>query len=811
MARFLFLFTLIITAFNCLAQPGFGDAHKINNGWNFSLNSTDTIAEKPASSASWQTVDLPHDWSVQQKLDPKNASSMGYLPGGIGWYKKQVIIPAQNKKVYIYFEGVYNRSEVFVNGQSVGKRPNGYISFMYDITPFIKAGKPNEILVKADHHRDADSRWYTGSGIYRDVWLVYANPVHIAQWGVYAYPQVTDGAGTLNIETTLTNTDAKAQQLTVVQELVGPDKKIMGQSSTSVSVASNSSEKAATTIKIANPKLWDLNSPVLYELHTRVLQGGKQIDASLITTGFRKLHFDANKGFALNDKWMKVKGVCLHHDAGVLGAAMYKEVWRRRLINLKEVGVNAIRTSHNPQASALYELCDELGLLVMDEAFDEWEFPKRKWLEGWNAGTPGYQGTYDFFPEWGEKDLADMVRRDRNHISIFAWSIGNEVDYPNDPYSHPVLDGGAQTGFTQKIFGGYKKDAPDAMRLGVIAKKLAAVVKQYDRSRPVTAGLAGVAMSNETEYPSALDIAGYNYTENRYSSDHKKYPNRVIFGSENRHDLSAWKAVTDNEHIFGQFLWTGIDYLGESGRWPSRGFYSGLLDFGGFIKPRGYFRQSLWSEKPVAYLGTYPVKGSNNTQDVLSQSEGRREELSVDAWASWNYKEGQTLRVVCYTNTAKARLLLDNQPVGDIKNYDTKTGITYWDVPFKPGTLKVEGLNDAGNVVVTYAVATAGEATALKVINDSKKDDEIKQVAVQIVDAKGNPVYTTNTDITCTVSGGQLLGLEAGDNSDMGDYTDNVQKTFRGRLLAYVKKNQKSGPVKIAFAAPGLKSVTVTL
>lgn len=811
MVRFLFLFSLIVTTLNGFAQPGFGDAYKMNNAWQFTLNSTDTVAERPAQSASWQTVDLPHDWSVRQKLDPENASSMGYLPGGIGWYKKEVVIPASNKKVYIYFEGVYNRSEVFVNGQSVAKRPNGYISFMYDITPFIKAGKPNEILVKADHHRDADSRWYTGSGIYRDVWLVYANPVHIAQWGVYAYPQVTDGAGTLNIETTLTNTDVKAQQLTVVQELVGPDKKVVGQSSTSVSVAANSSEKTATTIKVANPKLWDLNNPVLYQLRTRILQGGKQIDASVTTTGFRKLQFDANKGFALNDKWMKVKGVCLHHDAGVLGAAMYKEVWRRRLLNLKEVGVNAIRTSHNPQASALYELCDELGLLLMDEAFDEWEFPKRKWLEGWNAGTPGYQGAYDFFPEWGEKDLADMVRRDRNHISIFAWSIGNEVDYPNDPYSHPVLDGGAQTGFTQKIFGGYKKDAPDAMRLGVIAKKLAAVVKQYDRSRPVTAGLAGVAMSNETEYPSALDIAGYNYTENRYTSDHKKYPNRVIFGSENRHDLSAWKAVTDNEHIFGQFLWTGIDYLGESGRWPSRGFYSGLLDFGGFIKPRGYFRQSLWSDKPVAYLGTYPVKGGDHTQDVLSQSEGRKEELSVDAWASWNYQEGQTIRVVCYTNTAKARLLLDNQPIGEVKNYDTKTGITYWDIPFKPGTLKVEGLDAAGNVAVTYTVATAGEATALKVINDSKKDDAVKQVAVQLVDAKGNPVYTANADITCTVTGGTLLGLEAGDNSDMGDYTDNVQKTFRGRLLAYVKKNQKSGPVKIVFTSPKLKSVTIAL
>ncbi|MFT4093627.1 MAG: glycoside hydrolase family 2 TIM barrel-domain containing protein, partial [Niabella sp.] len=522
---------------------------------------------------------------------------------------------------------------------------------------------------------------------------------------------------------------------------------------------------------------------------------------------------DPDKGFALNGKWMKVKGVCLHHDAGVLGAAVYKDVWRRRLLNLKEVGVNAIRTSHNPQAAALYELCDELGFLVMDEAYDEWEFPKRKWLEGWNYGTPGYQGTYDFFAEWGEKDLADMVRRDRNHISVFAWSIGNEVDYPNDPYSHPILNGDG--GFTQKAFGGYKKDAPDAMRLGVIAKKLAAVVRQYDRSRPVTAGLAGVAMSNETGYPGALDIAGYNYTESRYIGDHKKYPNRVIFGSENRHDISAWKAVTDNEHIFGQFLWTGIDYLGESGRWPSRGFYSGLLDFGGFIKPRGYFRQSLWSEKPMAYLGTYPVKGGHSSDDVLSQSENKEEEvLSVDAWASWNYKEGQLIRVVCYTNTAKARLLLNEAEVGALKNYDAKTGIIYWDVPYKPGVLKVEGLNAGNKVAATYTVQTHAPAAALAVVKDNsnKPHYEVQQVTIQLVDAKGVPVTNANVDITCSVAGnGKLLGLEAGDNKDMGDYTDAVQKTFRGRLIAYVKKTGKAGAVKVTFSASGLKGVTVVL
>ncbi len=517
---------------------------------------------------------------------------------------------------------------------------------------------------------------------------------------------------------------------------------------------------------------------------------------------------------------MKVKGVCIHHDAGVLGAAFYKDVWRQRLLTLKAIGVNAIRTSHNPQAPGFYALCDELGFLVIDEAFDEWEYPKRKWLEGWNVGKPGFEGPYDFFESWGDKDLGDMVRRDRNHLSVFAWSIGNEVDYPNDPYSHPVLNGSAESGFTQKIFGGYKKDAPDANRLGVIAKRLAAVVKGFDKSRPVTAGLAGVAMSNETDYPAALDIAGYNYTENRYLSDHQKYHQRVIYGSENRHDLSAWKSVTNNAFIFGQFLWTGIDYLGESGRWPSRGFYSGLVDFAGFIKPRGYFRQSFWSEKPMAYLGTYPTPGKNTsgqrqTDDVLTQSENREEKVpSMDAWSSWHYTEGQFVRVVCYTNAQRARLSLNGRQVDETKNYDEQTGIIYWDIPYHPGTLRVEGLSRNGTVISAYEIKTPGKPFAIRQIKSGtdKKQKEVGRIALQVVDQRGNPVDAAEIEITCTVSGkAALLGLEAGNNRDMGDYTDNIQRTFRGKLVAYIKPSEGAKGVRVSFASPGLRTLVVDL
>ena len=472
------------------AQVSFGESVLINNDWKFILKDEPKALQADYNDHHWQKVDLPYDWSVKQQLSPTLASCQGYLPAGIGWYRKNLIIPEekQGEKVFLYFEGIYNRSEVYINGQLLGKRPNGYISFMYDVTPYIQYGKENMIAVRADHSRSADSRWYTGSGIYRDVYVIYSSPVHIDQWGVYTYPKtVTAKQGVLSIEVNVKNENASTSKLTVKNELVSPDGKIVAQSSGKLDVTANAIGKYSNELKVNVPKLWSLNFPHLYTLNTTIIQDGKIIDKTSTKTGFRSFTFDPNKGFALNREWLKIKGVCLHHDAGVFGAAVPKEVWKRRLQNLKEIGVNAIRTSHNPQAPELYDLCDELGLLVLNEMYDEWEFPKRKWLEGWNVGTPGFEGNFDYFEEWGEKDLADFVRRDRNHISVFAWSIGNEVDYPNDPYSHPVLDGGEDTGFTQAIFGGYKKDAPDAMRLGTIAKKLVAVVKQYDKSRPTTA------------------------------------------------------------------------------------------------------------------------------------------------------------------------------------------------------------------------------------------------------------------------------------------------------------------------------------
>lgn len=793
----------LLMAATIQAKPQFGQAELFNINWRFYLSDVKEASIPGFDDSKWRQLDLPHDWSVEGTLSPDKASCTGYLPGGIGWYRKTFTVAdsEKGKKVFIYFEGVYNHSEVFINGVSVGKRPNGYISFMYDLTPYLKFGQKNVLSVRVDHSLERDSRWYSGSGIYRDVYLIYASPIHIDLWGVYfKAANIIGKKADVSVETTINNELNLGAVVQVFHEITDPlSGKIVASSSKKQKVEAGKKGTSTQNISISNPKLWSLKQPNLYTLKTIVKQNGKIIDQNEQQIGLRTLTFDPNKGFALNGEWTKVKGVCIHHDAGCLGSAVPREVWKRRLITLKEMGCNAIRMSHNPQAPEVYELCDEIGMLVMDEAFDEWEFPKRKWITGWNVGTPGFEGAASFFNEWSDKDLADMVLRDRNHASIIMWSIGNEVDYPNDPYSHPILD---QANINQPMHGGYLPNSPKAERLGGIAKRLAAIVRGIDTSRPVTAALAGVVMSNETDYPYVLDVTGYNYTEDRYAQDHAKYPKRVIYGSENGHSMESWKAVRDNEYIFGQFLWTGIDYLGESGEWPSRGFYSGFLDFGGFLKPRGHFRQALWDTKPVTYIGTYPVPSHKNY-------------LSTDAWPIWNYEADQMIRVVCYTNAQKSRLMLNGNQVGDVKGLDDNTGVIYWDIPFQAGKLEMVGFDKDGKQVCNYTLQSSARPFAITAQSDLttlKKDRGLAQVVVQVVDEKGIPVMISEDEVTCTIDGpARLLGLEASNNSDMGSYSDNVQRVYHGRLIAYIQSTGTSGKINMRFSAPWLKDKKLIL
>lgn len=799
------LIVTLLSALTCIsaqAQTSFGDAMKFDDGWLFSLTDAPDQKDNSFNDKDWRTLDLPHDWSIEGRLSPTLASCTGYLPAGIGWYRKHFTVNDDAPRHYIYFEGVYNRSEVYLNGQLLGKRPNGYVSFMYDLTPYLKDGE-NVLAVRVDHSRYADSRWYTGSGIYRDVWLVSAPETHFSLWGVgWHAKSITEKQATVSVDMEIQKHLPLHSKLEVQASLYDAGNNLVASRTIAVNDREAGLSKVATELKVKNPHLWNLDEPYLYTLETDILSDGQKIDGSKTRVGLRTLTFDADKGFALNGNWMKIKGVCLHHDAGVLGAVVPQEVWRRRLENLKAIGTNAIRMSHNPQAPVLYDLCDEMGLLVMDEVSDEWEFPKRKWIEGWNVGTPSYDGSFDFFEEWIEKDITDMVRRDRNHTSIFLWSIGNEVDYPNDPYSHPILN---SSGINQPMFGGYNPDAPDAMRIGKIAKRLVACVRAVDTSRPTTGALAGVVMSNETEYPDAVDVVGYNYTENRYDMDHATYPKRVIYGSENGRSRNAWLAVRDKDFIFGQFIWTGTDYLGESGPWPSRGLGTGLLDFASFPKPNGYFRASMWSTSPMTYIGTYPVPAPRNGNG--------RTFLSPDALDTWNYSLEQKIRVVCYTNAAQARLLLNGKEVGEMKPYDDESGIIWWDIPFRPGTLKAEGCDKDGNVISEYSITTSGRPYALRVISDCSelsKDKATAHIIVTVVDENGVMVKLADNNITCTVDGpARLLGLEGADNTDMGDYRDNRQRVYNGRLLAYIQTTGEAGEINVSFSSPLLKGAEI--
>ena len=826
MKRVTFFLLYCLLCISASFAQGFGKATLFNNDWKFILDDNPKFKEAKFNDAGWRQLTLPHDWSIEAEPSQQWASCTGYLPGGIGWYRKHFSTELLDKALlskggydrglYIYFEGVYNRSEVYLNGHLLGKRPNGYASFMYDLTPYLKKGD-NVLAVRVDHSRYADSRWYTGSGIYRDVWMVSAPKTHLAQWGTTYRLKQLNANGSADVEVDIAIDNIKKGH-NVSISLSDAKGSIVAQQT------QLAQDKQTLLLTIPNAQLWDLKNPYLYTLKVELNKEGTKIDETEIAVGLRTLRFDADEGFFLNGQNMKVKGVCLHHDAGVLGAAVPREVWMRRVQELKHMGANAIRMSHNPQAPMLYDICDQLGMLVMDEASDEWEFPKRKWVEGWNQGKPAFDGTYDFFEEWIDRDVTDMVRRDRNHPSVFLWSVGNEVDYPNDPYSHPVLDGG-NAAINQPMFGGYKPDAPNAERIGKIAKRIAADIRAIDTSRPVTGALAGVVMSNQTEYPEAVDVVGYNYTENRYDIDHEQYPERVIYGSETGVGYDAWKAVRDRQHIFGQFIWTGTDYLGESGRWPSRGLNTGLLDFASFRKPRGWFRASLWSEEPVCYIGTYPIPRMRDGENERMRTNRMRNFLSADAEDNWppimprrrnatteGFHEGDLVRVVCYTNAPQARLLLNDSIVGQMQQRPDSTGIIHWDIPYHPGTLRAEGCDQAGNVVSSYEIVTYSEATALHITPLAPlATNEVSQLLVEVTDKDGNLVKSSRDNIQCQITGpARLLGLENCNPTDMGYYPNGHRPAHRGSLVAYIQRTKK-GPVTVTFTAQGLESTSFRL
>lgn len=772
-----------------------------NNDWKFHKGDVDDGQAINCNDASWSTVSVPHDWSIEGPFSKEWASATAYLPGGIGWYRKTFSLP-QNMKdqhVFIYFDGVYKNSEVWINGHLLGKRPNGFIAFQYELTPYLNKKRNNTIAVKVDHSQFADSRWYTGSGIYRNVYLVAVNPVHVSQWGVaFTTPEISRDKAIASVKVLLQNQSGNSKQAVVKVSLTNKKGKIVSEGQTKLNLPKNGKSKATISLAVSVPQLWSVNHPNLYNLSIKVCVAGKETDNWSDQVGFRSFHFDPDKGFFLNGENIKIKGVCLHDDAGALGTAVPAEVWERRLVRLKEAGCNSIRMSHNPHADYFYKLADKLGFLVMDEAFDEWEVGKNKWIEGWNVGTPGKDGYQQYFKEWANRDLQDMILRNRNRPSIVMWSIGNEIDYPNDPYSDSILN----TGRNPQIYGkGYLPGHPPASRLGEISKQLVKVAKEMDTTRPVTAALAGVVMSNTTSYPENLDVVGYNYQEYRYKEDHEKYPKRVIYGSENGMALDAWSAVSENPFISAQFLWTGVDYLGEARRWPNRSNGAGLLDLAGNRKPQYFFRKSIWTEKPMANLNVTKIPGDAKDLTRFSYRELQ---------PSWNWDKDQKVRIVCYTNCQEAELFLNGKSLGKKPLREDK--MIYWDTVFSAGILVVKGITD-GKIATSDTLFTSKNAVSFQteIYKPIFKEQALtEQIEVQLMDANNHPVRNDDHEVMVKISGpAELTGLESADNNSHEDYKSNQRKTFNGKLLIFIKRRNNSGTVNITLTSPGLELKTI--
>lgn len=762
-----------------------------NDNWQFHLGDIDTTGLLRKDTATWRAVQIPHDWSIEGPFSESWASGTGFAPGGIGWYRKMFkLTPKADQQIFLYFDGVSENSEVWINGHFLGKRPSGVISFQYELSPYLKSNGDNELLVKVDHSEFADSRFYTGSGIYRNVYLVTTNRIHIAPWGVaFTTPSVGANSADARVSVSILNTLASRAAITVRCTLTDNTKKVVGTDSKQLTALSGDTADTNFQFTVRNPQLWSVDNPNLYQLAVTVSQGGKTVDEWKEKVGIRSIRFDPNDGFFLNGQNIKIKGVCLHDDAGVLGVAVPKEVWERRLKVMKAAGANAIRMAHDPHADYFYDLCDKMGFLVMDENFDEWEGAKNKWIKGWNKGKPGKDGSHEYFDQWGVRDISDMVCRDRNHPSIIMWSIGNEIDYPGDPYIDPD-----------------KKPSPDhpsAARLGEISKELVAAVKLYDQSRPVTAALAGVEMSNKTTLPGNLDIVGYNYQEFRYEKDHKDYPERIIFGSENSKKLDAWKAVEKNKFIAGQFIWTGIDHLGEAHDWPEHASKNGMVDMAGFPKAEFYFRQSLWLDTPMIQIGTTDIPDAKNPDPYPKQGQ-----------PDWNYNAGDRKRVNCFTNCPEAELFLNGTSLGKKKLSDFENRVISWDVNYAPGTLTVKGYTADGRTI-SHTLKTAGAAYAIDAKADASSLNEARQVTnvvIGIVDRNGLPVFNADNRLTVTVKGpGRLLGLENGAIDDMEPHGSDSKNVLHGKLVAYVEWTGKSGPVKISIQSGGLKPKVIVI
>ncbi len=837
MRKFQFLILLGLIFYSCKNDPKVTTQKTdFNLDWEFYLSQEDEkISEVPND--KYKSVNLPHDWAVEQEFDStlvNDALATGYLASkGYGFYKKTF-----NKKfnkdeaTYVLFDGVYNNSEVYINGEKLGFHPYGYSPFYFEISDYLnKAGEKNTLTVKIDHTRFADSRWYTGAGIYRKVSLITNNKLHIPVWGTFVTtPKVSKESATVQLNIKVKNDFSSKENISIETKILDANNNTVANSISELTIEGNVTNEIQQNIEVKTPNLWSTKTPNLYRAVTSIIRNKEAVDAYETTFGIRTIEFNANTGFYLNGENMKIKGVCLHHDGGLVGTAVPKGVWKRRLQILKDGGTNAIRISHNPASTEFLELCDEMGILVQDEFFDEWDNPKDKRFNKGESKSTDYitRGYGEHFQEWAQKDLTNTMLSHRNHPSIFQWSIGNEVEwtYPRNADATGFFDNMEWSGnyfwsepphSVEEIKNQLETLPRGKYDIGKTAQKLSKWTKEIDTTRPVTANLILPSASHLSGYTDALDVVGYSYRRVLYDYGHKNYPDKPIMGTENLAQYHEWKAIMERPHISGTFLWTGIDYMGEiRAAWPVRVQPSGLLNTAGFAKGSYHMMKTLWNEEPHIHIATQNIEKSLNKIDEngnIVAKDPERWEHALWEWQDvnehWNYNDNEMISIEIYSNCQEIELFLDDKSLGRKKLADFEDHIYKWGVPFAEGKLIARGIKDG--VEITEEIVTARKAAKIELSSQEtsiKADNyDVSHIILQLTDDHGNPVKTDDRLISFNIEGeAKLLGVDNGWKKSVQKFQSNQGKTHNGMILLIIQAKDVKNQVTITASAEGLES-----
>ena len=753
-----------------------------DHDWRF-LKRDAAGAEKPDfDDSDWRKLDVPHDWSIEGPIGEKNSTGPGggFMPSGVCWYRKHFTLEsgAQNRLVFIEFDGVMANSDVWINGVHLGTRPYGYVSFSYELTKYLHAAKDNVVSVRTDTSKQPASRWYTGGGIYRHVRLVTKSKVHATQWGTFvSTPQVSKTQALIKVATEVINQSDSQEEVSVQITLLDPRGKVVQETYTQInSVQPGQSFTFQKELSIKKPNRWDLDNPVLYKVIAYVcIHGNRPVDDESIPFGIRSFQFQPATGFWLNDRNIKIKGVCLHHDGGAFGAAVPLAVWEHRLNELRKLGVNAIRTAHNPPAPEFLDLTDRMGFIVMDELFDQWTVAKNP---------------YDYhlnFNRWSLIDLRDTVRRDRNHPSVIIYSAGNEIH-----------------------------DTPNAELAKTILRGLVDEFHRNDPTRPVTQALFRPNVSHDYDNGLAdiLDVVGQNYREQEILAAYRQKPTRKILGTENTHELNQWLAVRDHPEYSGQFIWSGVDYLGEGGQYPRIANNSGLLLKTSVAKPIAFQRQSWWSDHPMVYITRRVARTPRQSTDPgYNPIEERRPQVLFSDWTPKN-SQAHEQQVEVYSNCDEVELFLNSTSLGK-KSKPTDDSPRSWKVNFKPGVLRAVGMN-SGKIEATYELRTARKPASIKLEVDkntmTRKWDDVVFVNVFVVDKNGTLVPDAADLIEFKAEGaGVVAAVDSADSYSHEPYQARERKAFQGMCLALLKANSPRGTIKLTASSRDLKSASIEI